>query len=277
MPSSRHDALNQLFRDRPEFAVELLNDVLGLALPTGTQVKLEANDFNDRPSNDFRPDTVITLGAPHAPAHGIIVEIQQDRTESKRRQLPRYAAALWLMLRCPVTVLVICPDARTAAGFTGPITTELPGYTFQAAVLSPDQIPVMTDPKEIATHPDLAVLSVMAYGKDPAVTRAFITSLGALNRDNAAQYYEHAYSMASFAVQKLMEEIVSTTWPVHSPFAREHYGRGEADMLLFILSKRDMRLSEAQRAQITSCTDVDQLHRWAERALHATTADDLFA
>src|SRR4051812_21488877 len=126
MPSPRHDAINQLFRDRPELAVEVLRDLKGVEVPAAVPVRLESNDFNDRPSKDFQPDTVIIVGAPQAPVHGIIVEVQQHKAESKRRQLPRYAAAMWLLLRRPVTVLCVCPVAEAAAYFAEPNPTELP-------------------------------------------------------------------------------------------------------------------------------------------------------
>ncbi|MFL6056055.1 MAG: hypothetical protein ACJ72W_24600 [Actinoallomurus sp.] len=77
MPSPRHDSINALFRERPEFTVEVLRDLFGLAVPDAVPVQVERNDFNDRPSKDFQPDTVITLGPRHKPVHGIIVEVQQ--------------------------------------------------------------------------------------------------------------------------------------------------------------------------------------------------------
>src|SRR4051812_40297982 len=125
MPSPRHDTLNALFRERPEFAVEVLRGLMGLELPDTGPVQVEANDFNDRPSKDFQPDTVITLGPRQKPVHGIILEFQQEKSEGKRRQLPRYAAALWLFLDCPVTVLCVCPDPGVAAYYAESFATKL--------------------------------------------------------------------------------------------------------------------------------------------------------
>ena len=88
MPSPRHDAINQLFRERPELAVEVLRHVMGADVPLGGPVRLESNDFNDRPSKDFQPDTVITVGPPRAPVHGIVIEVQQEKSDCKCRQLP---------------------------------------------------------------------------------------------------------------------------------------------------------------------------------------------
>ena len=281
MPSPRHDAVNELFRDRPELAVEILHELMGVDVPVDAPVQLESNDFNDRPSKDFQPDTVITVGPAQAPVHGIVVEVQQEKAEGKRRQLPRYAAALWLMLRCPVTVLCVCPDADAAVWYAEPVRTGLPGFTFCAAVLGPNEVPVIRSAKEAAAHPDLAAMAVMAHGRDRAVVDAFMTGLELMESDHAPQYYEHAYSMAVPTVRHVMEEIMaSTTWPVHSPFAREHFGRGkcegEADAVLKVLAVRRIEVPEAARARIRACTDTCQLDVWLERAVEATTVTDLF-
>jgi hypothetical protein len=163
MPSPRHDSVNELFRDHPEFVVEILHDLMGVDVPVDAPVRLESNEFNDRPSKDLRPDTVITIGPAQSPLHGVVVEVQQRKDAGKRRQLPRYAAALWLMLQCPVTVLCVCPDAGAAAWYAEPQRTKLPGFVFRAAVLGPGEVPVIKRPEEAAEHPEWAVM-VHGYG-----------------------------------------------------------------------------------------------------------------
>lgn len=54
--------------------------------------------------------------------HGVIVEVQQEPSQAKRKQLPRYAAALWLMLQTRVTVLCVCLNPRTASWYTSATT-----------------------------------------------------------------------------------------------------------------------------------------------------------
>ena len=293
MPSPRHDTINRLFRERPELAVEVLRDLVDVDVPLTGPVRLESNDFNDRPSKDFQPDTVITIGPPTAPVHGIVVEVQQDKSESKRRQLPRYAATLWLLLRCPVTVLCVCPEPDAASLYAESIRTELPGYVFRAAVLGPDDVPAIVDPEEAATSPELAAMAVMVHGRHRPVTEAFVTALASLKPDYAPQYYEYAYGMAAPAVRHILEELMSSaTWPVYSPFAREHYGHGkddgrtegrlegraegEANAVLRVLTTRGIDVPEETRTRIRACTDTRQLDLWLDRAVTATTAADLF-
>lgn len=50
-----------------------------------------------------------------------------------------------------------------------------------------------------------------------------------------------------------------------------------AGMILRILDWRAIPVPDAVRERVTSCTDLGQLETWARRAVHATTAGDLFA
>ncbi|MGW3345673.1 hypothetical protein ACWDA3_20375 [Nonomuraea rubra] len=82
-----------------------------------------------------------------------------------------------------------------------------------------------------------------------------------------------------------LEEIMaSTAWPVHSPFAREHFGRGReegkaeeaAKSVLLVLQARGFDIPDDTRTMITTCTDLTQLHTWLTRAATAHTPQDLF-
>jgi hypothetical protein len=89
--------------------------------------------------------------------------------------------------------------------------------------------------------------------------------------------------------RRILEEIMaSTAWPVHAPFAREHYGRGkddgrvegrvegEANAVLRVLAVRGIEVPEDARARIRACTDTGQLDTWLDRAVAATSITDLF-
>ncbi|MCW8379498.1 hypothetical protein NA749_021900 [Streptomyces justiciae] len=47
-------------------------------------------------------------------------------------------------------------------------------------------------------------------------------------------------------------------------------------MVLRILEWRGFSVPDAARARVEACTDPDQLEVWAQRAVHATDAQDLF-
>ncbi|MEQ4718913.1 hypothetical protein [Nonomuraea sp. B19D2] len=218
------------------------------------------------------------------------MEIQQDKTKDPR-QLARYAAALWLMLGCDVSVLVICPDRKVAAHYAQPIESGLTGYRLRPWVLGPDEIPAIVDPQEAAAHIDLAAMSVMVHGRDRKVVEAFTAALADVNDEHSPDYYEYAYSMSVPEIRRLMEEIMksaSTRWPVYSPFAREHFGRGKVEgmvegkaeeaarSVLLVLAARGLEVPDDARARINACADLAQLETWVTRAATAQTIQDLF-
>ncbi|MGP3935021.1 hypothetical protein [Nonomuraea sp. KM88] len=285
-----------MFGDRPQLAVEILRDLMGVQLPDTPLIRQEERTFNTRNSDDIEVDLIFTLGPPNEPAHAIIVEIQQG-TSKDSRQLARYAAATWLLLGCDVTVLIVCPDHKTAAHYARPIESGLTGYCLLPVVLGPDGIPAITDPQQAAANLDLAAMSVMIHGNDRKVVEAFATALADTHDEHAPQYYEYAYSIAAPEIRCLMEEIMtSTTWPVYSPFAREHFGRGleegqaqgkaegraegraeeAARMVLLVLTARGFDVPDDTRARIVTCADLAQLEDWAVRAATTQTLHDLF-
>jgi hypothetical protein len=294
MPSPWHDSVKAIFTENPELAVELATGLSGTPLPAGIPAHPESPAFNDRPSTDFYADAVIVVGPKQDPIRGIIVEAQKRTYSDKPPQWARYAAQLWTFLKCPVDVLVICPDAKSAFYYAQPVPTSLPGYTHLPVVLPPSAVPVITDPDEAAANPAMAILSVAYHGTDPAVPEAVADGFRKLKPDHATQYHEHAYNISPLAVQRILEHLMkSDTWPVYSRFAKEHYGRGQkegkkegkmegriaegAEAILIFLDARGLDVSEAERDRINGCTSLRQLKSWIRRAATVEKAADLFA
>lgn len=95
--------------------------------------------------------------------------------------------------------------------------------------------------------------------------------------------------MSPAAIRNVLEDLVSTTaWPVYSPFAREHFGRGkaegmaegraegEAEAILLVLDARGLEVTAEDRARIAGCTDLAQLKMWVTRAATVQTTSELF-
>ncbi|WP_329250896.1 hypothetical protein OG417_06010 [Actinoallomurus sp. NBC_01490] len=149
---------------------------------------------------------------------------------------------------------------------------------------------MILDSEEVAAQPELAMLGVMAHGRNRKVVQTFTDTLKAMeDSEHALQYYEHAYLMASPAGRRILEEFMpSTDWPVYSPFAKKHYGRGKAEGLeegevkgevksiLAILDAREIEVPEDARARIRGCVDVEQLDTWLKRAAVAHSVTDVF-
>ncbi|MFD0470532.1 hypothetical protein ACFQ0B_21175 [Nonomuraea thailandensis] len=186
---------------------------------------------------DLPSDTLVEVasagpGAPAPPAwcepaHGVIVELQHTVSEEDRQGWARRSAALWLRLRRPVLVLVLAPDAGVCDWAAQPVVTSLPGYVLHPLVVGPDQVAPISDPAQAAECLELAVLSVLSHGGDEAVAGTFLEALAKTEESHGARYYEYAYRLASTDVRRVLEETMSSaTWPVYSPFAREHFTRG---------------------------------------------------
>ncbi|MFI0448127.1 hypothetical protein [Actinomadura sp. 6N118] len=73
-------------------------------------------------------------------------------------------------------------------------------------------------------------------------------------------------------------------WPASSPFAKEHESRSReegrrlaARALLALLNVRGLEVSAAERERINSCSNIDQLQMWIDRADKVEAAADLFS
>ena len=288
MPSPWHDSVTGLIADDPGLAIQIIRDLMGEPLPPGLTARLAPSGFNDRPSKDFACDTVVIAGPHHDPVRGIIIEAQQEQSNAKRHKMAKYAAQLWVLLGCPVDVVVICPDKSSAGYYSEPVRTSLPGYTFTARPLFPAAVPVITDPVKMAAKPGLAALVVAYHGLVPGVLPAFLVAMDTLG-DRGTHYYERGYCLSPAQVRTLLEEAVATgTWPVYSPFAKQHFGEGlaqgkaqgeidgEREAILLVLNARHLKVSDQQRTRIQSCADQAQLRHWIEKAATITSSAELF-
>ncbi|WP_327354187.1 hypothetical protein [Streptomyces sp. NBC_01304] len=56
----------------------------------------------------------------------------------------------------------------------------------------------------------------------------------------------------------------------------EGRAQARAEMILEILDWRDIPVPPSVRDRVLACTDLDQLHAWAKRAVQVDNAEDLF-
>ncbi|MCL2586247.1 MAG: hypothetical protein FWE35_27760, partial [Streptosporangiales bacterium] len=218
---------------------------------------------------------------------------QTKMTKEKRRQWPRYLAALWLKYECPVDLLVICPDEAAALACANLISTNLEHFACPPKVLLPSRVPFLTTPEEVAAKPGLAVLSVAYHGSDPKVADAFVAGTVFPEEESGNNYYDWGYSMSAPAVQQMLEDLMNTTYGVpHSPTLRKKFeegleegleeGREEGALkerrraLLELLEARGLKPSDEQRDQTGACEDLGTLKLWFERAVTAASADEVF-
>lgn len=150
MPSLQHEALIQLFRNRPRMAADLLEGSLHVPIPLYNRARIESGDLAELTPTEYRADAVVVLtdSAPDfKPALAIVVEVQRDRDLDKRWSWPVYLTGLRARMRCRVVLLVVCTDTGTAGWCANPIDLGHPGWVLTPLVAGPDTVPMMTDEK----------------------------------------------------------------------------------------------------------------------------------
>ncbi len=162
MPSWEHEILVELFRNRPELAVELLRRCADLDLG-GVSVESGSVDLSQVVPTTYLTDAVtIVKDAGGEAVAAVIVEVQRAVDPDKHRTWPLYVAALRARLALPTTLLVLAPDPAVAAWARRAIDLGHPGYVLRPIVIGFADVPRITDPSE-TTMPELAVLSTLAH------------------------------------------------------------------------------------------------------------------
>jgi hypothetical protein len=282
VPSLPHDGLVLLFRNRPELAPELLRDVLGVALPTYAEARIESAELTEVMPTEYRADLVVLL-VDGKPVLGIIVEVQLELKKDDRKFFtwPAYVANLRARLECPTCVLVIAPSESIAERARAPIALG-PGSTVTPFVVGPKAVPVIRDREVAKRDPELAVLSAMAHGQDEPelaiqIATAALTGAAGLDSERALLYSDLVRISLSEAARIAFEDLMATgNYEYQSEFARKHHARGEASAVLRVLAKRRIELTEEQKRRILECTDLALLDRWIDDAVTIASADELF-
>ena len=234
MPSFQHQALLQLFRNRPALVPELIRDALHVSLPKYTTVRVESADLSDIKPTEYRADLVILLLLRDSPVLGIVLEMQLSPHEDKRYVWPAYAVNLRARIRCPVCLFVVTPE-ESVARWAGKTIDLGAGNFFTPSVLGPLSIPEISDKEGALKDPELAVLSAMAHAKDPDTMKsARMASLAQmacveLDTERSMLYCDLILSYLPEAARWALQTMDASKYEYQSEFARRYYGQGKAE------------------------------------------------
>ncbi len=295
MPSLIHEAIVELFRQRPVLAAELLQESLFVTIPPFTSVRIESGNFTDLTPPEYRADLVVLL-ANDQPVLGIIVEVQLRIDEAKLYTWPHYATSLRVRLSCPTCVLVYTLDEKVARWAMTPVSCG-PAWSFAPVVIGPDLVPVVEDIGPAKARPELALLSVLAHGDRVTPERGVqmgdvvIKATENLSDELRKLYYDLILNALSLAARKELEAMYLKNHEYVSDFARKYVAEGEAKgkakgkaegrlegealSILRFLEARGIAVDEASRQRILACTDQATLDQWLKRAVVATTAAEV--
>ncbi|WP_437547289.1 hypothetical protein WME97_45040 [Sorangium sp. So ce367] len=294
MPSVTHEALVELFKNRPTLAAEMLHDALGHPVPTFTEARVESSDFTEIVPSDRRADVVVVLlvGEQQRPAMAIVVEVQLGVDPDKPYVWPVYVTQTRARHRCPTRLLVVTIGAAMARWSARPIDTGHPGWTLTPLVLGPQGVPVVTDAEQAKAAPEVAVLSAMAHGQSEAaeaIGEAFFAAAAGLDEERRAVYGDLVLSSLNAAARRKLEAMMKSGYQFQSEFARGYVAKGrqegrkegileaKAQAVLAFLEARGLEVPAEVRERVLASTDIDELDRWIRRAAVISDAQELLA
>jgi hypothetical protein len=228
-----------------------------------------------------------------APVLSVVVEVQRGRDLDKRWSWPVYLTSLRARMRCPAVLLVICNEPGIATWCERPIDLGHPGWVLRPLVVGSDAVPAITDDKQAADAPELAVLSAMAHGSEPGRTDILDTlhngAFSAIDDERTRLYADIVLAVLSASARHHLEALMTTgTYKYQSDFARKYFDQGKAEgeaegkaegkaeAVLTVIRARGLTVTDDACQRISACTDSEQLDTWIRLAATVDSIDALF-
>ncbi|WP_028648970.1 hypothetical protein [Nocardiopsis sp. CNT312] len=168
MPGFDHELKVRLFQNNPEVVPTMLRDAIGFPVPDYRRVELGCTDHTKLKPVPFKSDNVVVLyDECGAKQMAIIAEVQHKKDLNKPYSWPLYVATVWEIVRCPVKLMVLCPDSATERWAREPIRFEAGGTVLTPSVMGPSNTPVIDDIERARALPELAVLKAAEAALDP--------------------------------------------------------------------------------------------------------------
>jgi hypothetical protein len=291
MVSSLHEAMHRIFQKDPALLTRALQQVLGVAFPEPREFAGMNIDLTEIEPVERRVDTLLRAETDDG-SYLLVVESQRKKDEAKRGSWPYYLSYLYEKYRCEPVLIVTTQCRSTARWAAEPIHLGVPGrpsLTVRPLVLGPDNVPVIADAQEAERDVPLAVLSAMTHGSGPkaaAILESLAAALKTIDADTAAAFVQFVDScLADPQVKQMWRDLMTAMqyfWrhPLAEQVREEGREQGRiqdrVEMILRILEWRSIPVPDAVRERVEACTDLDQLEVWAQRAVHATDAAELF-
>jgi hypothetical protein len=297
MPTLEHNAIVEMFRENRELAPHLLATLFHVDVPPHASVAVVESSLDQLVPVEFRADLVLELRDAKAMlVLAIVVEVQRNVDPDKKYSWPVYVAVVRAKKRCPTAVLVVALDADVAAWAAEDIDLGLGRGNVEPLVLSPAAVPEITDAAVAEQEAELAVLSAVAHGNGPnglAVIRAVRAALVRLDQEHGWVYFEVIWNVLRGPMRQVLEALImegqtegKATFP---PFMQRLIEEGELrgrrdgkleslrEVLLRLVARAGLTLTEGDRARIQTCEDVATLDHWVENVLGAKTAAEVFS
>jgi hypothetical protein len=276
MPSIQHEAVVQILHRDPQLAAILLG-LCGVELPSGSVPVVADSNLSDRDPTDLRSDNVLVFEGTGGKV-AVVAEVQKDRRDFGRiDSWPAYVCNARAEHKCDTILLVIALTKRAARESARMIRTGHPGFDLTPLVRGPGTVPLSSD-----YGPQLVMLNILTGDLDLTSHDARMFALCVIA--GAPAELRDGYTRVIRAViprkaRDALEELMKTVLkdPFIDGYINQGRAQGEAQMLLRIMTARGIAVPEHFRLRVTECTDTAQLEAWFDRAITATTVDEIFS
>ena len=301
MPTLEHNTLVEMFRKNPELAPHFLATLFHMDVPPHASAVVVESSLDQLIPVEFRADLVLELrDANDELVLAIVLEVQRDKDPDKKYSLPVYVTVVRAEKRCDTAVLVVATNPDVAAWAAERIELGLGLGHVQPLVLGPAVVPEITDPAVAEREVELAVLSAVTHGNGSsglAVVQAAVRALDRLDPEQAMVYFQIIYDALREPLQRALEALVMERQTegkaTFLPFAQKIFERGKLEgerkgelkgelkgkreVLLRLLGRAGIALTEEDRTRVHACEDGATLDRWVDNILGAKTAADVLS
>ncbi|MFE9922776.1 hypothetical protein ACFYQA_14680 [Streptomyces sp. NPDC005774] len=302
MPNVSHDTLHGFLPGRPK-ALNRALDLLDLGIPPGVTTETLPTDASGAPKMFTRNmDSVLRVVRPDGREPFILLIEAQTGVETKKEtSWPYYIAYLRDRYKLEVVLLVLCVDTATAAWAARPLRTGLgrPTQVTVPHVLGPSNVPRVSRIQDASADLDFAAFCLWIHSNDPDI-EGILTVVGEAlaqdtdreARDDLAGLIEDG--LGSEHARKIWRNLMETLFTPRrgtivgdARLAGQEEGlkegleegrvAGKAEQLLRLMERRGFSMTEETRQRVTTCTGMPLLDLWFDRAIDATTLDEIFA
>ncbi|MFJ3717117.1 hypothetical protein [Streptomyces sp. NPDC090057] len=287
MVGSSHEALHRIFQKDPTLLTRALQRVLHVPFPEPRQIAALNVDLTEIEPIERRVDTLLRAETDDG-TYLFVIESQGKVDDRKRGSWPYYLSYLYEKYRCEPVLIVVTQSSATAKWASRPIRLGFRDWhslTVRPLVLGPDNVPVIADEQSAVRDVPVAVLSVMTHGRGrqaPAILGSVATALRTIDEETAAVLAQFVDScLADPQAKQMWRDLMTATqyfWrhPLAEQVREEGRVEAKAEMVLHILEWRGIEVPDAVRDRVNACTDLNRLEVWAQRAMHAEDAAELF-
>jgi hypothetical protein len=288
MVNSSHEAMHRIFQEYPDLFTGV-SKVLGLPFTQPTSVTVLPTDLTEVRPVERRVDTLLRFDYVGGDSLLLAVEAQSAKDPDKPASWAYYLSFLYAKYKIPPLLLVVCQDRPTAEWAARPMALgpqDWPSLTLRPLVVSPHNMPLITDPEEARADLALAALSAITHAKEPAVdgilkilstalqdapeaavvTIIELTAQGLGGNRRAAELWRNLVAV----------DLSNYKSYIFEEFRDEGRAQGRAEDILLVLEARGLDVPEEIRERITGCDDPALLRQWLTRAVTVPSAEEIF-